>query len=113
MFSFKDIILNKEMANLRPSDTELPRTIYVSPSNITKHDARIKISNTTTFKFDPFDTFSITVSDKPEVIGKPNISKDDLNKIMNFILINKELLIKLWDDEISVKNFFDTMKTGE
>lgn len=98
-----------EMANIRPNDSGLERTIYISDENA-PHGARIKVSALRD-KMDVHNTFSITISDTPKVIGKTDCSSKELEDIFDFIKINKTPLLKLWKREIGYKEFFLNMKS--
>ena len=99
----EEFLFEEEMANLRPVTTGLSRTIYVSSKN-SNHGPRIKVANTTSIKFNPHDTFSVLINELT-VVGTPNINKRELDKIYNFIKINKAPLLKLWNDDIDVAQF--------
>ncbi|MGA2433941.1 MAG: hypothetical protein ABSG25_01510 [Bryobacteraceae bacterium] len=90
-----------EMSNLRNYATGLPMVIWVQPkSGKEKHGARIKVAKMYGDKTID-DLFTITISDKPEVIGDVgDIKMNDIKKVIKFIKINKDLLLSIWNDEI-------------
>lgn len=88
------------MANVRPNKTGLKMVIYISPRNNSKHGPRIKVSQQYGDKVNS-DFFSITISDQPEIIGKTgNIKSEDVQKAINFVVLNKDVLLQLWYDKI-------------
>lgn len=85
-----------EMANVSPKRTNLSTEIWIS-SKMGQHSARIKVSNLNK-KFDLSDNFSVSISDEPKVIvGKSKISSNSLNDIFEWVKLNKDILMKLWN----------------
>jgi len=76
--------------------------IWISPKNGNeKHYCRVKVNKHYGDRVSN-NFFSITVEDNPQVIGDTgDILSNDINKIKEFILLNKVNLIKLCNDEIS------------
>jgi hypothetical protein len=94
-----------EMANFRTKTTGLPMIVYISTCEVEgkklKHSPRVKIARTYSTKFNPFDTFSISISNNPEIVSgdKGEIKNSDLEKCQEFILKNKDVLMAFWDGE--------------
>jgi hypothetical protein len=63
-----------------------------------RHGPRIKVSNIPG-KFSPIDNFLVTISTEPQVIGKPKFNESTVNDICDWVLLNKEPLLKFWNDE--------------
>lgn len=98
--SYHDNLDLFEMANIRPDKTGLKIVIYISPRNNSKYGPRIKVSQFYGNKVsDSF--FSITIDDNPKVIGKTgDIKSEDVKKVCDFIILNKQTLLSLWHDKI-------------
>lgn len=103
LFSEKENLF--EMANFWPKDTGLSYVIWISEkSGKEKHGPRIKIDI-------DGNIYSMTVSDTPEFKQKNvKISSKELNTIKKFIIDNKDLLLKYWNEEISTVDFVKKMK---
>jgi hypothetical protein len=83
-----------EMANISKSKTNLSVNIYISEKN-SSHGPRIKLS-----KEGHNFICSITISDNPTIIGNCKIKQKELNKIIEWIKINKDILLDLWNMKI-------------
>jgi len=87
-----------EMANVATKRTGLNQVIWIS-SKMGSHGPRIKVSNNNS-KFDLSDNFSVSISDNPEVIsGEVKIKNSDLKKIKEWIKLNRNVLMKLWEGQ--------------
>jgi len=94
-----------EMANIRTYKTNLPMVIWIFPkTGNEKHFARIKVSKIYGDKATN-DLFPITISDSPclpdKNIKTGEITKQDLDKVFKFIKLNKDVLMQVWNDEIT------------
>ena len=89
-----------KMANLSTNKTGLKYIIWVSSKNA-NCPAMIKVSK----KKNNF-ICSITVNEQ-KIIGNCNIKPKEINKIKEWIVMNKELLLKLWEFEITFDEFVD------
>jgi len=103
-----------EMSNLRYKTTGLPVIIFVSSGytegKMLQHSPRIKVSKTYSEKMNPFDTFSVTISKNPEVIGDHQIKSKDLNKIKEFVKENYDVLIEYWEGEIETLDMLHSIQ---
>ena len=100
-----------EMANLRTKTTGLPVSIWISTKGYIKHSARIKVSRSygDRIRFENF--FTITVSDNPKIIGDVgDINSEDVQEVISFVIKNQEMLLSLWNEEISPIDFTDSIK---
>lgn len=90
-----------EMANLDPDSTNLDYRVWISTKHGVQHGPRINIV------LGKDNYVPMTISSNPIVPGKinPKISAHELNKIRDWILLNKETLTAYWDDAV------DTAKT--
>ena len=103
----KDMLF--EMSNIRKSESGLPVNIWASYKNAS-HGPRIKVQTNYGTKMTD-DFFSITISDEPKVIGKTGeIKSSDIILVKKFIMLNKELLLKFWKDEIGASDVFNNLK---
>lgn len=85
-----------EMANLQPHETGLMSIIHISSKGGAKHGPRVKVSNIAgTFHYK--DNFSITLENKPRVIGTCKLNTIHLHDIIDWINLNKAHLIKVWN----------------
>ena len=99
-----------EMANLTQNDTGLAAIIWVSTKSGVKHGPRIKVKRDYATNFDVGDTFTITISDSPEVIGTHNLTSKDIKQIIKFIKLNKDILLQYWNTEISTRTMLDSIQ---
>lgn len=104
---YESQFLTEEMSNLFPDETGINYKVWLSTqSGRERHSARVKISNS-----DGEAVFSIW--GEPELIskrGKIIISGKDVKKIITFIKLNQETLLKHWDGETSSKQFTNSIK---
>lgn len=80
-----------EMANLPPKRTGLKYQIWYS-TKIEKHKPRIKVD------LGDGKALSIQIEDHKVIGAVDKISSKDLNNILKWIDMNKELLLKYWND---------------
>lgn len=103
-----------EMANLSQSDTKLPMIVWIQVKQPMKHNSpRMKFTNNTTKSLLPNDLVPISISNNPKILSKNTklkISQSDFEELRQWIIRNKENLLKLWNNEIDVGDFLDSMK---
>lgn len=98
-----------EMANVPPEITGLKHFIWVGIKN-TKHADRIKVTNNPK-RMDWEDAFVVTIEDKPRLVaGICSLGAKDLNKIFEFIKLNKETLLDLSNHKLSTNVFLNKLK---
>ena len=91
-----------EMANfLHSRHKELPSNIWISVKNA-PHGPRIKIQRNKGERMQIDDTFSMTISDTPSIIGDVGsvLSTKDINYFKDFITRNKDTLLMYWDGDL-------------
>jgi hypothetical protein len=100
-----------KMASIGERTTGLPMVILVSEKN-NSTDPTIKVSRTYNHRVISEDTFSIDISDKPEIVygDKEEISEKDLEKVKDWVVINKVALIKYWNFEILTDELLTILK---
>lgn len=79
-----------EMTNLFPRTTHLPFTVWISPKGKAKHGPRIKV--------DSSPEAIVSVEDAPRLIHG-DLSSKDFQKIKEWIILNKEALLRHWNLE--------------
>lgn len=85
-----------EMANLNTSHTGLKEVIWVSVKNA-NHGPRIKVYKNKQAKG---VNFSVTIEDNPKAVGEVFVNSKEFKKIQEFIILNKDNLIKYWEYEL-------------
>ena len=95
-----------EMANLFPSRTGLPMTVWVSPRGNARHDLRVKVNMTHGNQMNAADTAVVGVRPVPRMIAG-RLSPEDERLVFEWIAINTAALIAYWDGQI------DTIGLGE
>lgn len=104
-------ILYEEMSNLRNKETGLPMVVWLQPkTRREQHWARIKVSKKYGDKVSE-DLFTITIENEPQVVGDTgDIKTNDIKKVIEFVKINKDLLLDFWNDEIAVSDLINGIK---
>ena len=93
-----------EMAGVAQKRTGLKVYLYISPAQ-GNHGPRIKFVNDYSAKMQHGNLVPMTISDNPEipVNVKLNISNEDIAQLKSWIILNKDILLNLWngvyDDE--------------
>ena len=101
-----------EMANfLHSRHKELPSNIWVSVKNA-NHGPRIKIQRNKAERMQIDDTFSMTVSDEPSIVGEvgSDLSTKDITYFKNFVLKNKDTLLAYWNGELDTSDLTDKLE---
>lgn len=100
-----------EMANLSKRTTKLPCVIYVSEYFGVNHGPRIKVNIDYSDRWSG-KSFSITISDNPLVIGDTGkIKQSDIETIRDWIILNKNVLLQYWKNDIDVSEFTQKIKS--
>ena len=105
-----------EMVVLRKHETGLPVNIWINQKKNFNDEKCIK------FQFDNGDNpnsnymIPMTIDDNPEIkiknLDKIKLSKNELDLIKKFIILNLDILLKLGDGS-GLKEFFEKMKKVE
>ena len=108
MVKFREWLRESELNEMAPSylpkDTGLKEIIWVSPKNV-NHGPRIKVYNLNKSK-----DFSVTIEDNPRIVaGKSFVSGKEFERIVEFIKINKENLLKYWNYGLSTQELASNM----
>jgi hypothetical protein len=88
------------MSNIKSERTGLPNfiCIWISSSEGAQHGPRIKVSNVRGKSAGMQNSFSVTVSNNPEIIaGSPdNFSSKELVAVNEWVVLNQVVLITFW-----------------
>ena len=87
-----------EVATLSPRTTGLPLTVWVSPRERARHDARIKVS-LTPGKIDTDNVAVVAIRPAPERLTE-GLGNGDFEAIARWIGLNEAALIDYWDEAI-------------
>ena len=102
-----------EMATFRKDRSGLPVNIWLDDAAHYKkagHGYRIKFQKDKGDQPNTKDMIPMTIGDEPTIVGykgKVPLPATDLNKIKDFIIKNKDLLISLSDAKIDIITFAD------
>ena len=111
-----------KMVTLRRKDTWLPVNICLADNAWVKekHSPRIKFQGNRNPSSDTYYMISMSISDEPEIHIRErymwnelwrNLTLDDIQKIKQFVKLNKNYLLRLGDrnDDYSIKDFLQDM----
>ena len=91
------------MTNLRQNRTGLPFVVYISVQGCDARVPQVKVSKRYGEKVYEGDWFSITIADQPSVIDDYyGIQENDTEQAKKWVLINKDLLLRIWKDDVDV-----------
>lgn len=110
-----DIMLHEEemnlweMANLRPETTGIDNyVIWVSSGEAVRHGPRIKVARGV--KWDKKNNATIPLTGIPRVVGDIGITQDEFAKIVEWITLNKDPLMRFWNSELATDELLDLLK---
>ena len=86
-----------EMANLKPTDTGLPFTVFVSPRGRARHDVRVKVTNP------PWDAHPEGVyALRPLrcVAGEDWLNPEQKTSLTQWAQLNMQVLVDFWEGRI-------------
>ena len=100
-----------EMSNIQPKRTGLSVSVWVREKREgLQHACSIKVSNIPG-RFDPYDNFSVSINDSPQVIaGACKLKGQVLDDIKDWVVLNKDALLDLWEGRIDIGDFIEVMK---
>jgi hypothetical protein len=88
-----------EMANLYPSTTRLPMTVWVSPRGNAHHDVRVRVNITNgDDQIDIADTAVVVVRPTPCVIAG-QLSPASAQAVFQWISVNTDALVAYWEGQ--------------
>jgi len=85
------------MANLNPKHTGIPNVVIWISKKEPTHACRVKVSNIKG-KYSPTDNFSIRLHDG-SIEGDAKVSQKDLSNVREWIELNRETILRFWDDD--------------
>lgn len=101
-----------EMANLPPSKTGLTKFVYISGIQ-GQHGPRVKLSAQAD-RYDRQNNVPITVESNPRIpkgVAIPKeITADDINQTIRWILLNREVLMLMWRDDADTSALLPLLK---
>jgi len=104
-----------EMSRLSKERSNLPTVLFLrdsKPQSKKPGPVTLKVSNNKN-RFDKKDNFTLSVSDNPEIlVGTSRLKSKELKEIKNWVSQNKDLITKLWNEEIDFADFIQQMKTS-
>lgn len=89
------------MASLFPEDTGLPFVVWISTKGGARHDVRVKVSQSANAV--PQDMISVAVRPQIKIVGNATIKGSHWKLLQQWIELNREILIRHRDGEISSK----------
>ena len=109
-----------EMANISQNTTGLDVIIWVQTNNTQstgKHNLpRIKFQNNTETRVQIHELIPISIADEPKILlkndelSKIKISKAQINRVIQWIVKNKEILIDYWNEKTTTDELFQKLK---
>jgi hypothetical protein len=95
-----------EMANLFPTTTGLPMTVWVSPRGGARHDVRVKVNMTRGNQMNASNTAVVGVRPTPRLI-EGRLDQEDQQAVFAWVSLNAQALVAYWEGEI------DTIQLGQ
>jgi hypothetical protein len=98
-----------EMANLYPSTTGLPMTVWVSPRGNADHDVRVRVNRTDGDQLDIANTADVAVRPTPCVIAG-QLSPAGAQEVFQWISLNTNALVAYWEGQIDTAELCQMLK---
>jgi len=98
-----------EMANLYPSTTGLPMTVWVSPRGNAHYDLRVRVNMTNGDQMDIPDTAVVVVRPTPSVIAG-ELSPAGAQVVFRWISLNTDALVAYWAGQIDTAGLCQRLK---
>jgi hypothetical protein len=98
-----------EMANLYPSTTGLPMTVWVSPRGNAHHDVRVRVNMTDGDQIDIGDTAVVVVRSTPCVIAG-QLSPAGAQAVFRWISLNTDALVAYWEGQIDAEELCQMLR---
>lgn len=101
-----ELAYKTEMANIMPKDSGLPAKIFISHRD-SSHSARIKVFDKKLGRANSASNLVTIVISTLEVVGKfEHLTKKDVDIICSWIVENRKLLLKYWNDSTMTSDEF-------
>jgi hypothetical protein len=94
-----------EMANIYPTDSGLPMTVWVRPRRNERHGPRIKVCTVPGPRMLPHDTVTVTLPPSVRVIPPGGLPPAELRRVEKWIRLNEAAIRAHWDGQISAIEF--------
>ena len=94
-----------EMANLYPSTTGLPMTVWVKPRGNAHHDMRVRVNITNGDQINIANSAVVVVRPTPRVIAG-QLSPADAQAVIRWISLNTDALVAYWEWQIDTAELF-------
>jgi hypothetical protein len=98
-----------EMANLYPSTTGLPMTVWLSPRGNADHDVRVRVNRTDGDQLDIANTADVAVRPTPCVIAG-QLSPAGAQEVFQWISLNTNALVAYWEGQIDTAELCQMLK---
>jgi hypothetical protein len=98
-----------EMANLYPTTTGLPMTVWVSPRGNARHDVRIKVNMVHGNQMSITNTAVVTVSPAPRLVAG-QLTPTDMQAVSDWVQLNETPLISYWDGTIDTATLIGRLR---
>lgn len=106
-----------EMSNVRKSRTGLPCNVSIQfqPDNKKKYQhnkPRVKFQNNKADRVTSLsDLIPVSIEDNPQVLIDVKYDKDIFKQVRKWIILNKDLLLEYWNQNIDDYEFIERMKS--
>lgn len=102
----REEIVAEDMASYDYRDTGLPMNVIILSRGGEKHGPRVKFQQDYGQRLKSDDAISLTISNDPEVPRdqKWKLSSNDFKMAREFVLKNKDLLLKYWMGELLTRD---------
>lgn len=105
------------MSNIRKGRTGLPCNVYIQfqPDNKKKYqhnEPRIKFQNNTSDRITSLsDLIPVSIDNEPQILIATKYPKGIFKQVKKWIILNKELLLEYWNQNIDDYEFVEKMKS--
>lgn len=103
-----------EFADLVPEDTNLCCVLWIDGPRKMKHGKRIKFQNNTSNKLNGDELIPMTISEDPQIpksiVSKLKINGQQIKRIKQWIILNKEILLAYANGNITTKQFYEKVR---
>jgi hypothetical protein len=100
-----------EMANLYPTTTGLPMTIWVSPRGNARHDVRIKVNMAYGNQMSIANTAVVAVRPAPRIVSG-QLDPKDMQVVSDWAQLNETALVSYWDGVIDTATLIGRLRGG-
>lgn len=97
------------LANLRPADTGLPMTIWVSEGEGVRHDVRVKVSLSHGHRYSRTNAAVVAVRPEPRLLHG-QLDRSDFEAVANWIRLNEHLIVAYWTGEVGTRELLDRLQ---